>query len=101
MRSPCTVGRLSLPSNTVLSAGKHTPSKCFLLTDINSELEAVKVSRKSCGCLILCCPLPQSLYNVLPLLIAVIQSSVPTGLVEAGDSDHKGHRSRFRAAVFV
>lgn len=30
----------------------------FFLRDINRELEAVKVSRKSCRCLILCCFLP-------------------------------------------
>lgn len=61
--------------STVPSAGKPMPSKCFffLLAEINRKLEVVKVSRKSCGCLILYCPLAQSLYDVLPLLMAVSQ----------------------------
>lgn len=44
--------------NTDPSAGKPIPSKCcfFFLTDRNMELEAIKDSRKSCGCLILCYP---------------------------------------------
>lgn len=48
--------------------------------DIDRELETVNISRKSCGCLVPCCPPPTVLCDVFPLLTAVPQHDAPTGL---------------------